>query len=209
MQEKRKEVALLEASILQSLSRKQQGSGLFPTSHTGGADTAMKLPTRNLTYLNIGSQASSGSHMGPDELPAPSLLKTFEANDALSSVFGIALPSSLSAGRDTKTPEQTRLRSVFEKQAHVEQGKATDPKHKPKVPHTKIRPSADLEDIVFQYRRDMTRCKRLREVPFKGVPLTAVFEHVSKELLDDMLEEITQEIDTIFTDYAEKFIGEI
>jgi hypothetical protein len=104
----------------------------------------------------------------------------------------------------SSNPEQLRLRRVFDKPAHGHLEKS-----RMNATLTNIRPSAALEDTVFNYKREMAKCRKLREVPFKGTSMTALFEHLSRNVLDDMLEELTEELDSIFNEYAEKFIGEI
>jgi len=175
----------------------------IPTSITAGALN----PVRN--GLRPGHALSAAV---ADAMPAPSLLDTFEADHALHSVFGI----SDARLQDIPIPEQMRLRRVFEKTgAHMDA--AEDHLLERSGYDTKIssmavvRPSGSLEDQVYQFRVEASKAEKLRSVPFKsmGGSLTFLTEKISDAVLDDLLVDLAEELDSIFSDYAEKFIREV
>jgi hypothetical protein len=155
-----------------------------------------------------------------DAMTVPSLIDTFEADDALHAVFGITSAQRQQQGLDDMpVPEQVRLRRIFDKSSHHGGGEldhslflsAAAAVESSSCLQT-IRPSAKLEDLVYQYRIESKRAQKLNCVRFRsmgGFSVKDLTDTISGELMDDLLDDLTGELDSIFSDYAEKFLREV
>merc|ERR1711871_795800 len=185
-----------------------------------------RIPTPHQSkYLSAGVGDDGTSHVTSsiatavntisDYIAAPSLLNTFEANEALQEVFGVTGPGGGLEDKDIQSAEQIRLRRVFQNSAHGGLEEEMNPGHagyannKEHLTLHKVRPDSELEDAVFKFRKDMSRCKKLKEVAFRGVSLHEVMETLGDQLAEELLSNLTDELETIFSDYADTFVGEI
>ena len=150
--------------------------------------------------------------MHQDQIAAPSKLETHETENALATVFGIYQHHPNES--DIKSPELIRIRRVFDKSNHATSTSFNIDPEEDKIIQSnliKIFPDSKLEDNLFAYRKEIKRYLKLKEVPFKsiGIPMPSISDKICSLLEDELITEISLELETIFNEYAENFLGQV